>query len=178
MVFCFSFIVNCAKLAAPIKGPKHVFNIHDIGTCRLVKMRMRSGFLLTGCCLFTRISFHKKALSKLNIYKIVIRLKSQVLRKEKACGRQTDTQSVFCSRSKPLEHWADALTTWAPRVVQNHYHIFSLCWPIRIVWTRGRLWKSYVLSQGSDVAYIGHWQRAMYPFDRQTDILTDRQTNR
>ena len=46
---------------------------------------MRSGFLLTGCCLkdlFTSISFHKKALSTLNIYKIVIRLKSQVLRKE------------------------------------------------------------------------------------------------
>ena len=38
--------------------------------------------------------------------------------------------------------------------------------------------KRYVLSQGSDVAYIGHWQREMYLFDRQTDILTDRQTNR
>ena len=38
--------------------------------------------------------------------------------------------------------------------------------------------KKLCLSQGSDVAYIGHWQRAIYLFDRQTDILTDRQTNR
>ena len=86
MVFCFSFIVNCAKADAPIKGPKHVFNI---GTYRPVKMCMCSGFLLTGCCLddnkahlFTSIIFHKKALSTLNIYKNVIRLKSQVLSKE------------------------------------------------------------------------------------------------
>ena len=34
------------------------------------------------------------------------------------------------------------------------------------------------LKIGSDVAYIGHWPRAIYLFDRQTDILTDRQTNR
>ena len=51
MVFCFTFIVNCAKPDAPIKGTKHVFNKHDIGTYRPVKMRMRNGFLLTGCCL-------------------------------------------------------------------------------------------------------------------------------
>ena len=51
MVFCFSFIVNCAKPGAPIKGPKHVFNIHNIGTYRPVLKRMRSGFLLTGFCL-------------------------------------------------------------------------------------------------------------------------------
>ena len=42
-VFCFSFIVNCAKADAPIKGPKHVFNI---GTYRPVK---RVSFI--GCCL-------------------------------------------------------------------------------------------------------------------------------
>ena len=35
--------------------------------------------------------------------------------------------------------------------------------------------KSYDLSQGSDVAYIGHWPLAIYLFDRQTDRLTDRQ---
>ena len=30
--------------------------------------------------------------------------------------------------------------------------------------------KSYVLSQCSDIAYIGHWQRAMYLLiDKQTD---------
>ena len=82
MVLCFSSIVNCAKPDAPIKGPKHVFNIHGIGAYRPVWMRMRSGFLLTGCCLddlFTSICFHKKALSTLNLFKIVIRLKSQVL---------------------------------------------------------------------------------------------------
>ena len=38
--------------------------------------------------------------------------------------------------------------------------------------------KSYVLSQGSDVAYLGHWPLAIYIFDRQTDRLTDRQTCR
>ena len=38
--------------------------------------------------------------------------------------------------------------------------------------------KSYVLSQGSDVAYKGHWQRALYLFDRQTDRVIDRQTYR
>ena len=44
----FLFYFNCAKADAPIKGPKHVFNI---GTYRPVKMCMCSGFLLTGCCL-------------------------------------------------------------------------------------------------------------------------------
>ena len=38
--------------------------------------------------------------------------------------------------------------------------------------------KSNVLSQGSDVACIGHWPRAIYLFDRQTDSQTDRQTVR
>ena len=33
-------------------------------------------------------------------------------------------------------------------------------------------------SRLSDVAYIGHWPRVTYLFDRQTDRLTDRQTNR
>ena len=81
IVLCFSFIVNCAKPDAPIKGPKYVFNIHGIGAYRPVKMRMRSGFLLIGCCLddlFTSICRHKKALSTLNIFKTFIRLKSQV----------------------------------------------------------------------------------------------------
>ena len=47
MVYCFSFIVNCAKPDASFKGSKHVFNMHDIGTYRPDKMRMCSGFLLT-----------------------------------------------------------------------------------------------------------------------------------
>ena len=38
--------------------------------------------------------------------------------------------------------------------------------------------KKYDLSQGSDVAYIGHWPLAIYLFDRQTDRLTDRQSGR
>ena len=152
MVFCFFFIVNCAKPDAPIKGPKHVFNI---GTYRPVKMCMCSGFLLTGCCLddkqspfIYKYNLSQKALSTLNIYKIVIRLKSQVLSKEDSrlvADRQTCYQLFFfCSSSNPLEHWIDALTTWVTSLVQSHHHIFSLCWPIWIALTWGRLWKSYV----------------------------------
>ena len=86
MVFCFSFIVNCAKPDAPIKGPKHVFNI---GTYRPVKMRMRSGFLLTGCCLddkqspiYLQVKAFTKKLCLRRTYKIVIRLKSQVFSRD------------------------------------------------------------------------------------------------
>ena len=89
-------------------------SIHDIGTYRPVKLRMRSGFLLTGCFIY-KYKLSQKALSTLNIYKIVIRLKGQVLRKEDSrlvADRQADMQSVFlfCSSSKPFEHWTDALT--------------------------------------------------------------------
>ena len=39
--------------------------------------------------------------------------------------------------------------------------------------------KSYVLSQGSDVAYLGHWPLAIYLFiDKQTDSQTDKQVGR
>ena len=38
--------------------------------------------------------------------------------------------------------------------------------------------KKLCLSQGSDIAYIGHWPRTIYIFDRQTDRLTDRQVCR
>ena len=38
--------------------------------------------------------------------------------------------------------------------------------------------KNLCLSQGSDVAYIGHWPRAIYFFDIQIDRLTDRQVGR
>ena len=34
--------------------------------------------------------------------------------------------------------------------------------------------KKLCISQYSDVAYIGHWPKAIYLFDRQTDRLTDR----
>ena len=102
MVFCFSFIVNCEKADAPIKGPKHVFHI---GTYRPVKMCMCSGFLLTGCCsddkqspFIYKYNISQKALSTLNIYKIVIRLKSRVLSKEDSrlvADRQTCNQLFF-----------------------------------------------------------------------------------
>ena len=52
-------------------------------------MRMRSGFRLTGCFktinkapFIYKYKLSQKNLSTLNIYKIVLRLKSQVLRKE------------------------------------------------------------------------------------------------
>ena len=38
--------------------------------------------------------------------------------------------------------------------------------------------KKLCLSQASDIPYIGHWQRAIYLLDRQTDRLTDRQVGR
>ena len=38
--------------------------------------------------------------------------------------------------------------------------------------------KKLCSSQCSGVAYIGHWPRAIYLFDRQTDRLTDRQVGR
>ena len=60
-------------------------------------MRMRSGFLLTGCFIY-KYKLSQKNRSTLNIYKIVFRLKSQVLRKEDSrlmADRQADMQSVF-----------------------------------------------------------------------------------
>ena len=93
---------------------------------------------------------------------------------------QTDRHAIsfflFCWSSKPLEHWTDAFTTWATRVVQSHHHIFSLFRPIWIVLTWGRLWKSYVLSQGSDVAYIKVTGQGQYTFliDKQTGRQTGR----
>ena len=38
--------------------------------------------------------------------------------------------------------------------------------------------KNLCLSQCSDVAYIGHWPRAIYLFYRLTDRLTDRQVGK
>ena len=76
-------------------------------------MRMPSGFLLTRCCLNDKAPFiykyklsQKEALSTLNIFKIVIILKSQVLSKEDiysslVAHRQTCNQ-VFSSSSKLL----------------------------------------------------------------------------
>ena len=94
---------------------------HDIRTYRPVKMRMHSGFLLAECCLddkhlapfIYKYKLYKKTLSTLNIYKIVIKLKSLVLRKEDSrlvADRQACKQ-YFCSCSNPLEHWTDTLIT-------------------------------------------------------------------
>ena len=60
---------------------------------------------LTNPHLVTSISFHKKALSTLNVYKIVIRLKSQVLSKEDSrlvADRQTCNQFFFLLKLKAL----------------------------------------------------------------------------
>ena len=56
-------------------------------------MRMRSRFLLTGCFIY-KYKLSQKALSTLNVYKIVIRLKSQVLRKEDRSLWQTDRHAI------------------------------------------------------------------------------------
>ena len=121
MVFCFSFIANCAKPDAPIKGPTYVFNKHDIGTYRPVWMR--SGFLLTGCCLddkqspiFYKYKLSQKALSTLNIYKIGIRLLSQVLRKKDSrcvADRQTCNQFFFAQAQIP---WNSGQTRSPPQL--------------------------------------------------------------
>ena len=54
----------------------------DLQTCLDAHAQWGSFNQITKPHLYTSISFHKKALSTLNIYKIVFRLKSQVLRKE------------------------------------------------------------------------------------------------
>ena len=119
-----------------------------------------------------------KTLSTLNIYKIVMRLKSKVLRKEDSrlvADRQM--QIVFCSCSKPftLDRHAHHLSYQGG--LKSPSHIFFV-WSNLDCFDLGTSEKSYVLSQGRDVACIGHWPRAIYLFDRQTDILTYRQTNR
>ena len=38
--------------------------------------------------------------------------------------------------------------------------------------------KKLCLSKGSDVAYIGHWPRAKYLFDRQINRVADREVGR
>ena len=107
------------------------------------------------------------------IYRIVIRLKSHVLRKgDSRLVADRQMQTVFCSCSMTLEHWTDTLTTWATRVVQSHHHIFSLCWTIlgtslKKLCFMPRQWRS-----------LGHWPRAIYLFDRQTHRQTDKQVGR
>ena len=180
MVFCVSFIVNCAKPDAPIKGPKHVFNI---GTYRPVKMCMCSAFLLTGCCLDDKQSpfvykynLSQKVLSTLNIYKIVIRLKSQVLSKEDSrlvADRQT------CNRFFWLK--LESLGTLDRRAYHLSYqsgskspqHIFFVLTNLNC-FDLGTSLKKLCLSQGNDVSLA----KGNIHFDRQTDRLTDRLTDR
>ena len=148
---------------------------------------MRSGFLLTGCCLddkkphlFTSVSFHKKALSTLNIYNIFIRHKNQVLSKEDSrlvADRQTCNQ-VFLLK-------LNALGTLDRRDHHLSYqsgpkspsHIFFVLTNLDC-FDLGTSLKKLCLSQGRDVAYIGHWPMVIFLFDRQTDVLTDRQVGR
>ena len=54
---------------------------------------MRSVFLLTGCFIY-KYKLSQTALSMLNIYKIVIRLRSQVLRKEDSRLWPTDRHAI------------------------------------------------------------------------------------
>ena len=160
MVFCFSFIVNCAKPDAPIKGPKHVFNMHVIGTYKNVEMRMRSGFLLSGWTkphLFTSISYHKKSLSTLNIYTMVIRLKSQVLRKEDSrlvADRQTDRHanrfiSLMLKAFGPLDRHAYHLSYQGspkspPQIffVLTNLDCFDLGTSLKKLYFKPRQWRS------------------------------------
>ena len=107
MVSCFSFIVNCAKQDAPIKGPKHVLTCLNAHAQLVLFNRM-----------FIRQFYYKnklsqKALSTLSIYKIVIRLNKSSLSKGESSLWQTDRHVIrFCfSCSKTFEHWKDALTT-------------------------------------------------------------------
>ena len=149
-------------------------------------MRNCSGFLLTGFCLddknphlFTSISFHKKALSTLNIYKIVIRLKSQVLSKEDSrlvADRQTCNQLFFWLKLKALgtlDRRAHHLSYQSG--LKSPPHIFFVLTNLDC-FDLGTSLKKLCISQYSDVAYKGRWPRAIYLFDRQTDRL--RQTGR
>ena len=181
----FLFYCILRKTLCPYQRTKACLQFRDLQTyldahAQWVSFNRMLFRRLTKPHLLTSISFHEKALSTLNIYEIVIRLKSQVLSKKDSrlvSDRQT-CNHFFWLKLKTLgtlDRRAHHLSyKGGPK---SPPHIF-LYWPIWIVLTWGRLWKSYVLSQGSDVAYIGHWPRAIYLFDRQTDRLTDRQTNR
>ena len=87
-------------------------------------------------------------------------------------------QSVFMLKLK-------ALRTLDRRAQQLSYqsgpksppHIFFVLTNLNC-FDLGTSLKKLCLSQGSDVAYIGHWTRAIYLIDRQTARLTDRQVGR
>ena len=84
----------------------------------------------------------------------------------------------FCSSSKPLEHRdrrAHHLSYQSGP--KSPPHISFVLTNLVCFDSRTSL-KKVCLSQGNDVAYIGHWPRAIYLFDRQTDRLTDRHVGR
>ena len=131
--------------------------------------------------LVTSISFHKKVLSTLSIYKIVIRLKSQVLSKED-CRLVADRHT--CNQILLL----DLKALGALDILAHHLsyqgnpksppHIFFVLHNL-VCLTWGRLCLNKVLlSKGSDVSYIGHRPRAIYLCDRKTGRLTDGQADR
>ena len=71
------------------------------------------------------------------------------------------------TRSPPeLPVWSKAITT--SFLVLTNLDFLDL----------GTSMKKLCLSQGSGVAFIGHWPRAIYLFDIKTDRLTDRQVGK
>ena len=113
MVFCFSFIVNCAKPDAPIKGPKLVFNIHDIETYRPLKMRMRRDLEMNKATFIYKYKLSQKRSAYAKHIKLLLDLKVKFLENRIVGLWQTDIYAIilFCSNSKPFEHCTDALTT-------------------------------------------------------------------
>ena len=87
-------------------------------------------------------------------------------------------QSVFCSSSKTLgmldRHARHLSYQSGPK---SQPHIFFVLTNLDC-FALGKYLIKLCLSQGSDVASIGHWPRAICLFDRQTDRLTDRQVCR
>ena len=82
-------------------------------------------------------------------------------------------QSVFLLKLRALDRRAHHLSYQSGP--KSPPHIFFV-WTNLDCFDLGMSLKKLCLSQGSDVAYTGHWPRAIYLFDRQTDRPTDRQT--
>ena len=108
-------LVIAQKPDAPIKRPKHVFNIHDIGTLQIC-LDAHAQWVSFKAQFIYKYTLSQKALSTVNIYKIVISLKSQVLRKEDdrlVADRQNNAKSFFAHAQSP---WDTGLTRSPPEL--------------------------------------------------------------